>query len=112
MLHRAAKLIQNIYNFVLRSSFVEAMEIIDMVDKETMFVHTNPLEMGRKNSYIMDAIVPATASEQEVSMAIMHESCTRSIILMGRSIEIILEGSTRFSSCMGGRLNDHRRHSY
>ena len=96
MLHRAANLIQDIYNFVLRNSFVEAIERIDMVDEETMFVHTNDLDARKRNTYISVPIASATTSEKDILMATMHESCTHSVITMGRSVNIMLQGSFRF----------------
>lgn len=103
MVHRAAKVIQDLYYIVLRKSLRFSIEKVDRVDENTIFVHHTAKDFG-KNSILQD-VRPGTLSGSEELAALTMSGCTNCVVTMGPSIQIMLQGD--FASTQG-RLG--RRH--
>lgn len=98
MLHRAAKVIQELYYFNLRHSYMAEIKQIDHLDDETMFVHTIEFEIARRVCLLADFPSSTVASEEEALMAMTVGMCTHATFVMISSIQTILKGLLQHSS--------------
>ncbi|KAI4286208.1 MAG: hypothetical protein L6R38_000104 [Xanthoria sp. 2 TBL-2021] len=89
MVHRAAKVIQDLYYIVLRKSLRFSIEKVDRVDENTIFVHNTANDFG-KNSILQD-VRPGTLSGSEELAALTMSGCTNCVVTMGPSIQIMLQ---------------------
>ncbi|KAL8921793.1 MAG: hypothetical protein Q9208_005550 [Pyrenodesmia sp. 3 TL-2023] len=103
MLHRAAKVIQDLYYIVLRKSFRHSVEKVDRVDENTMFVHTTNPDCGvhGKNSILPDPRPGSLSSNRADELAALTmNGCGNSVATMGPSVQIMLQGE--LASTLGG----------
>ncbi|KAL8942325.1 MAG: hypothetical protein Q9211_001442 [Gyalolechia sp. 1 TL-2023] len=92
MLHRAAKVIQDLYYIVLRKSFMHWVEKVDRIDEETMFIHVaSPGTNGR--SFRVPGAPPGSVSSDPIEelAALTSYGCTNSVATMGPSIQLMLK---------------------
>lgn len=93
MLHRAAKVIQDLYYIVLRKSFRHPIEKVDRVDEHTIFVHRATPDLDGKNSILPDPRPGSLSSNWEDELAALTmNGCGNSVATMGPSIQIMLKG--------------------
>ncbi|KAL8894248.1 MAG: hypothetical protein Q9207_008528 [Kuettlingeria erythrocarpa] len=98
MLHRAAKVIQDIFYITLRKSFRVSVEKMDRVDEHTIFLHTADADVRGKNSVLRDAapgFLSSNGSAEEL-VALTVNGCVNSVITMGPSIQIMLKDIVPF----------------
>lgn len=93
MLHRAAKVIQDLYYILLRKSFRHSVEKVDRVDENTIFVHTATPDVRGKNSILPDPRPGSLSSNRADELAALTmNGCGNSVAMMGPSIQIMLKG--------------------
>ncbi|KAL8938657.1 MAG: hypothetical protein Q9216_003777 [Gyalolechia sp. 2 TL-2023] len=92
MLHRAAKVIQDVYYIVLRKSFMHRIEKVDRIDEETMFIHAASPGIDGKNFRVPGAPPGSLSSDQTEELAALTSyGCTNAIATMGPSLQIMLK---------------------
>ncbi|KAL8995981.1 MAG: hypothetical protein Q9169_004397 [Polycauliona sp. 2 TL-2023] len=90
MLHRAAKVIQELYYILLRKTWIISIEKVDRVDKHTLFVHTNDRGLSGKK-FILRDFSPGDVSASDELVALTMNKCNSSLVTMERSIQLILK---------------------
>ncbi|KAL8866529.1 MAG: hypothetical protein Q9174_006251 [Haloplaca sp. 1 TL-2023] len=88
--HRAAKVLQELYYILFRKSMRTSIEKVDRVDEHTILVHTNDPDLDVKNS-IVQGMSPGLLNASEELVALTMDCCTNAITTMGQSLEIMLK---------------------
>ena len=91
-LHRASKVIQDLYLVVRRDYGRNAIKKLDWVDKETLIVHLLGRDGTGENSKIAKGSDAVALSPREESIALVYNSCNTAMYTMGKSLGIILKG--------------------
>ncbi|KAL8763437.1 MAG: hypothetical protein Q9184_000745 [Pyrenodesmia sp. 2 TL-2023] len=108
MVHRAAKVIQDLYYIVLRKSFRHSVEKVDRVDENCIFVHTKTPDLCGKNSIILDPRPGSLSSNWEDELAALTmNGCGNSVATMAPSVYIMLKGSIDFKSKHVNQVDQH-----
>ncbi|KAL8834634.1 MAG: hypothetical protein Q9176_007383 [Flavoplaca citrina] len=90
IVHRAAKVIQELYYILCRKGMRLPVERVDRADEHTVFVHImNPDLSGR--NLIFQGINRALVSAADELVALTMHGCTTSTITMGQSVQIMLK---------------------
>ncbi|KAL8836925.1 MAG: hypothetical protein Q9170_002724 [Blastenia crenularia] len=71
IIHRAAKVIQDVYNIVIRKSYRHTVEKVDRVDEHTIFVHVTNEDLNGKNTRVTDYPPGALSSSALEELAVL-----------------------------------------
>ncbi|KAL8887558.1 MAG: hypothetical protein Q9192_006303 [Flavoplaca navasiana] len=90
IVHRAAKVIQELYYILCRKGMRLPVERVDRADEHTIFVHTMNPDLSGRNLIFQD-INPALVNAADELVALTMHGCTTSTITMGQSVQIMLK---------------------
>ncbi|KAL8771986.1 MAG: hypothetical protein Q9209_002651 [Squamulea sp. 1 TL-2023] len=92
ILHRAVKVIQSLYETILRASFIHTIEKLDRIDDDTLFIHLTTSNFDGKNTRI-PGVPPGSVSSNNLEelAALTAYGCTNAVAIMGPTIQTMLE---------------------